>query len=230
MKRIIILMLLVPNSIAAQFVFSDLEYIDIENQYARFGFKKTLKFDLINKPCDDSRDCYLKGDETLIGYWKVNDETKVEFYYTPGPSDDPAFLAVCNGKIILEEAGSTLHFKGNILYIEGSANRFFDMKRKFQFVDNRYQEVNQPFYYIGIEGKLNYSIQIYKSDQFLEKIAYLPKGYEIEVLLGQTGGKYNDLEKILIKTKFGLIGWFNFQEVSFRLDHTLIDGLYFHGD
>ena len=164
---------------------------------------------------------------TLIGYWD-NDEMKIEFHYTEAPSDDPTFIAVLNGKIILEEVGSTLHFKENTLYIEGNANSYFDKKRKFQFIESRYQEVIQPFYHIGIEGNLNYPIQIYKTDKFLEKVAYLPKDYEIEVLMGKTGGEYNDLEKVLIKTEFGLMGWFNFKEVAFG--KPLIDGLQYIGD
>ncbi|KAB1155929.1 hypothetical protein F7018_11510 [Tenacibaculum aiptasiae] len=231
MKRLIILMLLITNSTFAQFSFSDLEYININSSYlnGKFGFKKNSKFKLINKFCNDSIDCY-KYDlpTTLIGYWNVNDNIKIEFYYTEAPSDDPAFIAVYNGKIILEESGTTLHFKGNTIYIEGNANSYFDKKRKFQFIHNSYQEVNQPFYHIGVEGKLNYPIKIYKTDKFLEKVAYLPKGYEIEVLLGQTSGKYNDLEKVLIKTEFGLIGWFNFKEITFG--KPLINGLHFHGD
>ena len=224
-------MLLIANSAFAQFSFSDLHYIDIESSYlnGEFGFNKTSKFQLINKFCNDSIDCYKYDDPTtLIGYWNVNDKIKIEFHYTEAPSDDPTFIAVCNGKIILEEAGTTLHFKGNTIYIEGNANSYFDKKRKFQLIDNSYREVNQPFYHIGIKGSLNYPIQIYKTDKFLEKVAYLPKDYEIEVLIGQTGGEYNDLEKVLIKTEFGLIGWFNFKEVAFG--KPLINGLYYHGD
>ena len=111
-------MLLIANSTFAQFSFSDLEYINIESSYlnGKFGVNKTSKFELINKFCNDSIDCYKYDDRTtLIGYWNINDKTKIEFHYTEAPSDDPTFIAVYNGKIILEEAGSTLHFKGNTL-------------------------------------------------------------------------------------------------------------------
>jgi len=231
MIRITIIMFLIANSTFAQFNFSDLEYINIESSYlnGKFGFKKASEFQLVNIFCNDSIDCYKYEDPTtLIGYWKLKDKTKIEFHYTEAPSDDPTFIAVYKGRIILEESGTTLHFKGNTLYIEGNANSYFDKKRKFQFVNNNYQEVIQPFYHIGMSGKLNYPIKIYKTDNFLEKIAYLPKDYKIEVLLGQTGGEYNDLEKVLIKTEFGLIGWFNFKDIAFG--KPLIDGLQFHGD
>ena len=111
-------MLFIANSTFAQFSFSDLEYIDIESSYlnGKFGFRKTSKFQLINKFCNDSIDCYKYEDPTtLIGYWNVNDKTKIEFHYTEAPSDDPTFIAVYDGKIRLEAAGSTLHIKENKL-------------------------------------------------------------------------------------------------------------------
>ncbi|NOU61995.1 hypothetical protein [Marinifilum caeruleilacunae] len=231
MKRITFLLLLIANSTFAQFHFSDLQYVDIESSYlnGKFGFNKTSEFQLINKLCDDSMDCFKYYDPTtIIGYWPINDKTKIELHYTEAPSDDPTFIAIYKGKVILEESGSTLHFKGNTLYIEGNANSYFDKKRKFQFVNNSYQEVTQPFYYIGLKGNLNYPIQIYKTEQFKEKLAYLPKDYKIEVLMGKTGGEYDDLEKVLIKTEFGLIGWLNFKDIAF--ERPMVDGLYFHGD
>lgn len=231
MKQTIILMLLMTNSALAQFSFSDLNYVNIElsNLDGRFGFKETLDFELVNKLCEDSDECFKYEDRTtLIGNWNVNDSTKVEIHYTEAPSDDPRFIAVLDGNVILEETGSILHFKGNILYIEGKANSFFDKKRKFQFVKNTFKEVNQPFYHIGIKGRLNFAIEIYQTDQFKKKLAALPKDYKIEVLVGQTGGEYNSLEKVLIKTEFGLVGWFNFKDIAFG--QPLIDGLYYHGD
>ncbi|MCR9152745.1 MAG: hypothetical protein NXI09_01435 [Bacteroidetes bacterium] len=231
MKRIIVVIILLANSTFAQYRFSDLQYLDIEASYlsGKFGFSTASQFQLINSICTDSIDCYRYDEPTtLIGYWSPKANVKVELHYTEAPSDDPRFIAVHNGEIILEESGSILHFKGATLYIEGSANSFFDKKRKFQFIDNKYQEVNQPFYHIGLRGKLNYPIQIYKTDKFREKVAFLPKDYDIEVLIGQTGGEYDGLEKVLIKTEFGLIGWFNFKEVAW--EEPLIDGLFYHGD
>lgn len=233
MKRNIVLitLILIANSTFGQFIFPDLEYINIESSSmnGRFGLIEALDFQLINKPCSESTDCFKYGDPTiLLGFWTLENHTKVELHYTEAPSDDATFIAVLNGKIILEEAGTTLHFKGNTLYVEGNANAYFDKKRKFQFINNEYLEVTQPFYHIGLKGKLNYPIQIYKSTDFKEKVASLPKDYEVEVLIGQTGGEYDELEKVLIKTEFGLVGWFNFKEVAFG--ESLIDGLYFHGD
>lgn len=231
MKLIILLVLLMAKTTFAQFSFSDSKYIAIEysNLNGKFGYSKASQFELVNKVCNTSVDCFeFEESTTLIGYWKVDDKTKVGFYYTEGASDDPMFMAVCNDVIILKEAGSTLHFKGKTLYVEGDANAYFDKKRKFQFVDNSYKEVKQPFYYIGLRGKLNYSIKLYKTDKFVETVAQLPKNYDIEVLMGITGGEFNELEKVLIKTEFGLIGWFNFKAVAY--EKPLIDALHFHGD
>ena len=231
MKQITILFLIIANTTFAQFKFQDLEYVDIYSSYlgGSFGFKKTTQFVVMNTPCVDSVNCYEYYEPTtIIGYWELKDKSIIEFHYTEAPSDDPTFIAVHNGEIILEESGSTLHFKGNTIYIEGIGNSYFNKKRKFQFINNTYKEVTQSFYHIGIKGKLNYPIKIYKTDKLLKQLAYLPKGYEIEVMLGQTGGEYNDLLKILIKTEFGLVGWFNFEAIAYGT--PLIDNLWYHGD
>ena len=75
----------------------------------------------------------------------------------------------------------------------------------------------------------NYPISLYKSENFLQKIADLPKGYEIEIILGKTEGKYNELESILIKSEFGLLGWYNFKN-NLSNDESIIDEFYFNGD
>lgn len=219
------------NSIQAQFSFPDLEYIKItsSNLSGTFGYNKSLEFQIVNKYCSEIKDCYDYEDPTiLIGKFTSEDNTVIEFHYTEAPSDDPTFIAVKDGSVILEESGNTLHLKGNILYIEGIGNSYFNKKRKFKLIGNRYEEVNQPFYDISVKGTLNFPIVIYESENFSNKVASLPKGYQIEIVLGKTGGEYNDLETILIKSEFGLLGWFNFKEISFG--EQLIDGFYFHGD
>lgn len=219
------------NSIQAQFSFPDLEYIKItsSNLSGTFGYNKSLEFQIVNKNCSEIKDCYDYEDPTiLIGKFISEDNTVIEFHYTEAPSDDPTFIAVKDGSVILEESGNTLHLKGNTLYIEGIGNSYFNKKRKFKLIGNRYEEVNQPFYDISVKGALNFPIVIYESENFSNKVASLPKGYQIEIVLGKTGGEYNDLETILIKSEFGLLGWFNFKEISFG--EQLIDGFYFHGD
>lgn len=226
-----ILTLLIINCATAQFKFPDLTYLNIEssNLNGVFGFSKSLNFQVINKNCIEFKDCYQYEDPTtLIGKLNLDDNSVIEFHYTESPSDDPTFIAVKNKKVILESSGNRLHLKGKILYIEGVGNSYFDKKRKFQFDGLEFKQVRQPFYNIGVEGKLNFKIDIYETENFKNKVATLPKGYIIEIVLGKTGGEYDDLETILIKSEFGLLGWYNFKNISFG--EQLIDGFYFHGD
>jgi hypothetical protein len=222
---------LMLNFTYGQFKFPNLNYVQISTSQmdGSFGYDASLDFVVINKPCSTLKDCYKYDDPTvLLGLFTLEDGSIVEFHYTEAPSDDPTFLAVHQGSIILEEAGTRLHFKGKTLYVEGIANTYFDMKRKFQFINTHYKEVKQPFYAINAKGTLNYSIDLYTDETFTEKVASLPKGYPIEIVLGKTGGKYNELEVILIKSEFGLLGWFDFKKISFG--SPLIEGFYFHGD
>ena len=233
MKNLILILLLnliIP--IVAQHKYPDLKYITIDKSYlnGEFGYPNSAKFKLVNRFCSDSKECYDYGDPiTLIGNWNLSNGKYIEFYYKEAPSNDPTFIAVYNNEIILEEFGSTFHLKGKIAYIEGSANSYFDKKRKFKFDNEKYKEVKQPFYYINSEGRLNFPISIYETEEFINKVAQLPKGYKITILLGITGGEYNELQKILIKSEFGLIGWFDFKKLGYN-NEPLIPYFYFNGD
>jgi len=231
-KTLLILIILCFNQIFSQHHYTDLKYVEIKSSYLNgtFGYPDSEKFELINNDCTELNNCYNYDDPLVhIGKWKLENEKCIEFYYTESPSDDPTFVCVYDNEIILEESGTTFHFKENkTAYIEGNANSYFDKKRKFKFKNNIFTEIIQPFYYIGMKGKLNFPIKLYETESFKNKVVVLPKDYEIEIILGKTGGKYNDLEKILIKSEFGLIGWFNFKEVAFG--KPIIDELYYHGD
>ena len=232
MKKIFYLIaLLLMNMSWAQFQFSDLKYIDIEDSFVNgtFGYKSTLNFQLINKACGQINACLAHSEPTtLIGKLTLAKDKVIEFHYTEVPSQDPRFIAVYNNESVFVAAGTRLHLKGEVLYVEGNANAFFDKRRKFEWKNNSYQEVKQPFYAINEIGKLNYAITIYEDKACTQKVALLPKGYAIEIVLGITGGEYDDLQKVLIKSKFGLLGWFNFEEAI--VDPPLIDGFYFNGD
>ncbi len=215
-----------------QYRFSDLDYIEIKSYLgAEFGYPKNQKFELINEDCDKlNNECYDFGDHLwLLGKWEINKDEYLEFYFSEGSSDDPQIVVVLNDEVVLESFGNIFHIKGLTLYVEGNANSYFDIKRKYVFENKEFKEIKQPYYYIGIKGKLNYPISLYKSENFLQKIADLPKGYEIEIILGKTEGKYNELESILIKSEFGLLGWYNFKN-NLSNDESIIDEFYFNGD
>ncbi len=196
----------------SQHTFPDLKYTDVTKSSlgSQFGYIEPSNFKPINEFCVNEDTCFgFEIDERLLGTLKL-DKKSIEFYYCEAPSEDPTFYAVCNGEIIFKEFGKTLHLKNKTLYIEGRANSYFDKKRKFVFQDGKYIETIQPLYYIGVKGKLNYSISIYQTEKLESKVATLPAGYKIEIIGGKTNPKNKSLEKLLLKTEFGLTGWVNF--------------------
>jgi hypothetical protein len=111
---------------------------------------------------------------------------------------------------------------GRKLYLRGGKNLYAQQghfkkqsSHKYQLTKNNgIKEVKQPFMYLGIKTKVSLpspeycgpykgpkTLALYqKKNQKSEKIAVLPVGYEIEVLL-QDGKWY------LVKSSFGLVGW-----------------------
>ncbi len=98
---------------------------------------------------------------------------------------------------------STMHLiiPGNgYLYTKGHINNMFYMKRKYQIKNLKLLEIIQPFFYVGKTTKTLKPISIYSNKDLTHKVARLPKGYQITILLNQ--GSY-----YLLKTGFGLVGW-----------------------
>ena len=83
------------------------------------------------------------------------------------------------------------------------------MHHKWKFDGVEFVEVDQAFYYVGLKTKNTEPITLYSDEKLTKEIAHLPANAEIEVVL------YND-KKYLIKTSFGLLGWFYFGNSSLR--------------
>ena len=163
----------------------------------------------------------------MESYLSENDY--ISYYFSNGSCLDPQLIAVYKEKIILITLGNTFHIKGKTIYVEGVSNSYFDKKRKYVFENNNFKEIRQPYYSVGMKGTLNVPIKIYQTTEYKNEIAVLPKGYEVEIILVETEGEYDFIKNVLIKTKFGLIGWFDFDKISL-LNVELIDGFIYHGD
>jgi hypothetical protein len=228
-KYILHIFLIISISSFGQSKFDDLNYKLINDASIEIGYPKS-DFEFIFKDCSDLNICF-EYEEPLffIGKYKVSENDYISYYFSNGSSLDPQLIAVYKEKIILITLGNTFHIKGKTIYVEGVSNSYFDKKRKYVFENNNFKEIRQPYYSVGMKGTLNVPIKIYQTTEYKNEIAVLPKGYEVEIILVETEGEYDFIKNVLIKTKFGLIGWFDFDKISL-LNVELIDGFIYHGD
>lgn len=174
-----------------------------------------------------------KGDFPSIEVLKTIDvRTKDEYIieYNDGPSFDPSYtvsLITRNGnKPIGSFAGMMVYVPGNgDIYVSNRANSMFEERKKFHLVDDKLETVKQPFFYVGIKTKANRQFTIYSTPDSKSPVAVLPSETEIEVLLA-------DKESYLIKTPFGLVGWYTpdyHYHLHNRLDSPITE-IFFAGD
>ena len=161
---------------------------------------------------------------------KINpNEPKYLIGFCEGASDDPTFeiFKVVNNKYIHLDgvSGETIYIPGNgNIYVSGRMNEMFERKRKFQLKNDQLVEVKQPYYHVGMKTITKKPIKLYSNISCTESVASLPSNSQIEVLVSNI--KDETEFKFLIKTSFGLIGWWELD--SFYSEE--VEGLWFLGD
>lgn len=139
---------------------------------------------------------------------QINQSSGEEYYvlFSWGPSADPEYIFYRKGR--LEKPAFRLMApqvfipgNGNI-YTAGHSNNTFDTRKKYIFSNNSIREVEQPFYYVGMQTQTRKPVVLYKSQKMQQKVAGLPADYAIEVVLNKKRSNF-----YLIKTQFGLTGW-----------------------
>ncbi len=175
--------------------------------------------------------------EEIIGLVKPNRNSN-DYYllsFTSFPSYDHAFSFYKKENneynYSFSIGGKQIYLPGNgFVYVSGHSNNMFSEKRKYKLENDSLTEIKQPYYYVGLNTKTSETIAIFESQKLERKVATLPKNSEIEVVLCEyIYDKKNEFiqdEYYLIKTSFGLIGWW-------RLDHSYkqtINGLFYNGD
>lgn len=144
-----------------------------------------------------------------------------------GPSWDPGCTfsqEVKNGtlKEIIHIYGLRFALPGNgNIYVEGHNDTMFNIRKKFTWREGSFEEVKQPYKYVGLTTTTRDSIQIFSSQEYNQTVASLPKGAALTVLV-------NDGDNYLIKTTFGLLGWVKIPESS--QEDSPISGIYWNGD
>ena len=147
--------------------------------------------------------------------------------FSNGSSDDPEFLLRVGEESLLLPGTSLYAPGGASIYVSGWTNSFHPQRRKFTFDGQRFVEVAQPFEYVGVKSRVTHggeeggstTVTLFADKEKKGKVAVLPEGSEIEVLLADRDGWY------LVRTAFGLVGWYS-------IDGDLITpiGLVFAGD
>jgi hypothetical protein len=105
----------------------------------------------------------------------------------------------------------------------------FNKRRKFKIENDTIIEIKQPYYYVGLKGKILKPLTLYSDKGLLNPVAQLPIDYEIEILLAETGSSDFEIDYYyLVKSNFGLIGWIKISDID--IWNNLINGFYYAGD
>jgi len=182
---------------------------------------------LLNKPLDAQFNTQgiggIEMTQVLITRLNRTSAIKHYVYFDPGASNDPVFVLAeeSSKKPIGTIDADQLILPGNgFIYAIGRTNKLHMERRKFVVKDGKLQEVLQPFQFVGLESKANVPITITTSKGGTESVASIPKGERLTVVL-------SDGDYMLIKTNFGLLGWF---KTSGNRESPDIEGVYFDGD
>ncbi len=162
------------------------------------------------------------------------DRSSAKSYYlisSNGPSCDPAFYFYdeAEDQYIRGAVGSHIYIPGSgKIYSSGHYNAPFDIHRKYVFNGEKFTEVKPEFYSVGLKTKTTLPVTLFADRDMTKEIASLPKGYNVEVLLGKSVKTYGTEWDFLIKTEFGILGWLRIQ--TYALAEIGIAGIFWNGD
>lgn len=156
---------------------------------------------------------------------KKDSETRYLIDFDPGPSADPAFVITDEKtqRRIGSMGADALVIPGNgFIYAAGRSNNMHLERQKFEIRDGELVEIKQPFSYVGLDSKALVPLTLTAGKDAGEVIANIPKGDALQVVL-------RDGEHLLIKTQFGLVGWWK-MKTDVMQGNAEIEGIYYAGD
>lgn len=184
--------------------------------------------EVINKPLNAAGAANNAEPEVtrlLVARLDREGQAKYTIDFDPGPSADPTFI-ISNeksGERIGSIGADALTVPGNgFIYSSGRSNNLHVERQKFAIREGKLVEVEQPFSYVGLDTKANVPLTLTAGKGTGEVIAKVNKGGEVNVVL-------RDGEYLLIKTPFGLIGWWK-MNTEVMADNAEIEGIYYAGD
>ena len=152
-------------------------------------------------------------------------ETRYFIDFDSGPSADPSFVITDEktGAVLGSIGGESLIIPGNgFIYVSGRANRLHQEQAKYTIRDGKLVEIEQPFSYVGLKSKAKVPLKLLAKKDGGDVIANIPVGDAVEVIL-------RDGEHLLIRTNFGLLGWWK-MNTNVMADNAEIEGIYYAGD
>ncbi len=158
---------------------------------------------------------------------RLSDESGTRYFidFDPGPSADPAFIITDEktGKQTGSIGADALVLPGNgFIYATGRSNNLHLERQKFTIRDGKLVEIKQPFSYVGLESKAKVPLKLLGKKDGGEVIANIPAGHGLQVVL-------RDGEHLLVRTKFGLVGWWK-MKTDVMPGNAEIEGIYYAGD
>lgn len=173
----------------------------------------------------------FEADNQLAIKTKI-DNTDNYYYivFTEGPSFDLGFEFYTQNKQYLDNVpGSALYIPGNgFVYSAGHNNNTFYQRRKYAISDNKFKEIVQPYYYVGLKTKTLKPIVLYSDKNLRHIVAELTGNEDVEVLLAEKIEKNSTVLMYLLRTPFGLCGWTKLNGLQYHSDE--VEGIFYKGD
>ena len=200
MKKIVLLFVLLPILSIAQ-----------QNR-SYFNYLKDFGYGVYAQPsCRSARGVSINADEIIPVIFTKLSSSSQEYLvcFNDGPNDETGFVFYSKSssgyveKFYLD--GDRIFIPGNgFVYTSGHLNEIYGDHRKYKFTGTELMEVKQPYYYVGLKTKTKKAIKLYSDYNCTKVLAYLPANSNIEVVASKKSGNN---QKFLIKTPFGLLGW-----------------------
>jgi hypothetical protein len=228
-------LLLVAISVNSQ-NFDNLKKIKIggqENVFLMYNSSMAYEFNTKLQDLDRADPLYPKEadsrEDIKLIKTKIDQNSDVEYYivFSENPSGDPHYMFYRDGQFESYEtsiSGYCLYIPGDgFLYSSGHINNNFDTRVKYVFKDNKISEVEQPYYYVGIESKTLQKVKMYYSSDLQKIVTTLEANTNIRILLNKKGTNI-----YLVVTEFGITGWID--NGYSGLMPTVLDKIFFRGD
>lgn len=158
---------------------------------------------------------------------KLDREAKANYFidFDPGPSADPSYIVKDeeSGEPVGMIPADLIAIPGNgFIYARCRSNVMHTEQRKYAMREGKLVEIEQPFSYVGLESKAKVALTLMSKKDGGEEIARIPAGDSLQVVIRDGG-------HLLIKTQFGLVGWWK-MNTSVMPDNAEIEGIYYAGD